>query len=108
MEYSIKKKTRAKFVRKCPFVRLVKNFGQNAMSTADSIFSGPRKEGKILSKKKYKNFCLKVPLVPTGQGFRLECYFVVFAPKPANSIFSGPKRNWKILLNEEKIGANFV
>ena len=63
------------------------------MSVADSIFSGPRKQGKILSKKKIQKFGLKVPLVPTGQGFRLECYFVVFAPKPANSIFSGPKRN---------------
>ena len=68
MENSIKrnKKKKVKVSKKMPFCPTSQkfwpkyNFGIFAPKHADSIFSGPRKEGKILSKKKIpKNFVCK-------------------------------------------------
>ena len=117
MENSIKKlkRKRAKFVRIGPFDQLVKNFGRNTMSPFLLLnllivyLLAQEKNGKFFQKKKrFVKFCPEVPLVPTGQEFRPECNFFVFAPKPADSIFCGSKRKWKILSKGKKIRVNFV
>ena len=56
-----------------------------------SILSCPRKKWKILSNEKKNSwkFCIKIPLVPTGQEFRPECNVTIFALKLVDSIFRG-------------------
>ena len=85
------------------------NDGIFAPKLADSIFSGQIKKWKILSKEKKNSvkFCLNVLLVPTGQEFRPECNFAVFAPKPTDRKFCGSKTKWKILLKEKKNSGKF-
>ena len=110
----VKKKKEAKFQRKCPFVRLVRNFGRNTTSAflhqniQIEYFLVQEEKAKFFPKKNSENFLLKLPLVPTGQEFWPECNFVVLALKPAYSIFSGPKRKRKILSKKKKIQGNVV
>ena len=75
------------------------NVGIFAPKLPDSIFSGQIKKWKILSKEKKNSieFCLKVLLVSTGQEFRPECNFAVFAPKLVGRIFRGLRNNGNIL-----------
>ena len=91
-----KKKTRLKYVQKCPQVLLGKNFDWNTISmflhknlwiayleVQDTI-------GKIFCKKKKKKHDQKL--------FNFDS----FAQKLVDSIFKGPRHNWKNLLQEKK------
>ena len=65
----------------------------------DSIFRGPGKKWKILSKEKKNTckICTKISLVPAGQEFRPECNVNIFARKFVDSIVRGLTNKCKIL-----------
>ena len=70
-----------------------------APKLVDSIFSGPRKKWKILSKGKNNlcEICTKIHLVLGGQEFRPEYNVSIFSRKIVDSIFRGLRNEWKIL-----------